>query len=292
VVALLERDGASRVYAFDYRVRSVGSAPRRLAEGPAAAALPWAWRRALVALEYPTSLRRWGLAGSFEADPFSLEIPQRRSLWLLLVDSERRPADHLRLLQLGAVSHVLARHREGLEALAPLAAWSTPHAGDVYAFRVPAPLPRVLVTSGVRVAAGPAAYGALLDSGFDLRRELVLPEGAPRAPDPGFRGEARLVGFRPDRLQVRARLDGPGHLLIVEGWDPGWRASVDGVEQPVLRANAAFRAVALTAGEHTVDMVYRPVAARAGAAASGATALLCLLAAGGAAAAGRREEVR
>jgi hypothetical protein len=39
------------------------------------------------------------VAGSFEADPFSLDIPQRRSLWLLLVHSERRPPDHLRLLR-------------------------------------------------------------------------------------------------------------------------------------------------------------------------------------------------
>ncbi len=292
VVTLLARDGASRVYAFDYRMRSVGAAPRPIADGPAAAALPMAWRAALAALDYPVSLRRWGLPGSFEADPFSLEIPQRRSLWMLLVDSERRPADHLRLLQLGAVSHVLARHREGLEALTPVADLSTPVAGDVHVFRVRAPLPRVLVTSGVRIAAGPAAYGALLDPGFDPRREIVLPDGTPRPPDPTFRGEARLLGFRPDRLQVRARLDGPGHLLVVEGWAPGWRASVDGVEQPVVRANAAFRAVALTAGEHAVEIVYRPIGARAGAAVSATAALLCLLAACWPAAAGRRPEVR
>ena len=83
--------------------------------------------------QYPVSLQRWGIPGSFEADPFSLEIPQRRSLWLLLGDSERRPSDHLRLLQVGAVSHVLARHRDGLGALV-VASLATSHAGKVNVF--------------------------------------------------------------------------------------------------------------------------------------------------------------
>jgi hypothetical protein len=268
VLAVLARDGATRVYAFDYMIRPTGAPPRRLGEPPAAAALPWAWRAALMGREYPVSLLRWGLPGSFEADPFSLEIPQRRSLWLLLVDSERRPADHLRLLQLGGVSHVLARHRDGLEALTPVASLATPHAGDVHVFRVPGALPRVVVTSGVRIASGPAAYRALLDPAFDPRREIVLPEGTERAPSPAFHGEARLVALLPDRLRALARLDGPGHLLVVEGYDPGWRAYVDGGEQPLLRANAAFRAVALPAGNHVVDLVYRPRSVSVGAAAT------------------------
>jgi hypothetical protein len=278
-VSVLKRDGATRVYAFDYTIRPASVPPRRLEEPPDAAASPWAWRTALRAQQYPTSLLRWGIPGSFEADPFSLEIPQRRSLWLLLADSERRPADHLRLLQLGAVSHVLARHRDGLGALVPVASLATSHAGPVHVLRVPGTLPRVLVTSGVRVAAGAAAYPALLDPGFDPRREIVLPEGTERAPRPGFHGEARLLAFGPERLQVRARLDGPGHLLVVEGWESGWRASVDGAEQPVLRANAAFRAVALPPGTHVVDMTYRPRPAAAGAALSAATLGLFLLAA-------------
>ena len=277
VLEVLARDGATRVYSFDYQIRAAAAPPRRLAEPSATASLPWAWRVALVGRQHPVSLLRWGVPGSFETDPFSLEIPQRRSLWLLLVDSERRPADHLRLLRLGSVSHVLARHREGLDTLAPVASLATPQAGDVHVFRVPDTLPRVLVTSGVRVAAGAAAYRALLDPAFDPRREIVLPEGTARAARATFHGEARLVTFRPDRLRVAARLDGPGHLLVVEGWDAGWRAFVGGAEAPVLRANAAFRAVALPAGDHVVDLVYRPQHAYLGAVVSLAAAGVALL---------------
>jgi hypothetical protein len=273
VLGVLARDGATRLYSFDYDVRPTGVPPRTLPEPPAVAALPLAWRAALLGRQYPPWLQRWGLAGSFEADPYSLEIPQARSLWLLLVDSQRRPADQLRILQLGAVSHVIARHRDGLDTLRLIASLDTPQAGEVHAFRVPGTLPRVLVTSGVRVATGPAVYRELLDPGFDPRVEIVLPDGSPRTPSPGFHGEARLVSFLPDRLRVAARLDGPGHLLVVEGYDRGWRAYVDGAARPVLRANAAFRAVALPAGDHVVDFVYRPLSVWVGAALSLASAV-------------------
>jgi len=47
-------------------------------------------------------------------------------------------------------------------------------------------------------------------------------------------------------------------LVLADAWDPGWRARVDGASVPVLRANIAFLGVALPAGHHTVELVYRP----------------------------------
>jgi uncharacterized membrane protein YfhO len=45
---------------------------------------------------------------------------------------------------------------------------------------------------------------------------------------------------------------------VADAYDEGWRARVDGVPATVLRADMAFRAVALRAGRHTVEMAYRP----------------------------------
>ena len=258
VVSFLRRDGASRVYASDYSMHPAAAAPVQPPEPTATAGLARAWRYALLAQQYPVSLMRYGIAGSFEADLFSLEIPQRRSLWLLLIDSERRPADHLRLLQLGGVSHVLARLASGGAGLVPAATVTTPEAGEVLVFRVPGTLPRVFVASGVRVADGVAAYRTLLDPAFDPRREIVLFAGEGRPALDGFRGEARLLEERPDRLRIAAELDAPGHLVVLDGYEGGWRARVDGEPAPVARANAAFRAVSLGPGRHVVDLSYRP----------------------------------
>ena len=61
--------------------------------------------------------------------------------------------------------------------------------------------------------------------------------------------------------------------MLADAWDHGWRAWVDGAPAPVLVANVAFRAVAVAAGRHVVEMRYRPRAALVGLALSGLSLL-------------------
>jgi uncharacterized membrane protein YfhO len=84
---------------------------------------------------------------------------------------------------------------------------------------------------------------------------------------------------------LEADLDAPGLVVVVDAWDPGWRARVDGRPAEVLRANGAFRAVAAPAGRHVVEMRYRPWPVALGLALSG-LGLVALL--GGALALARR----
>jgi uncharacterized membrane protein YfhO len=56
---------------------------------------------------------------------------------------------------------------------------------------------------------------------------------------------------------LSARLPGPGVLVLLDAWESGWRATADGADVPVLRADAAFRGVRLPAGEHRVEFRYR-----------------------------------
>ena len=78
--------------------------------------------------------------------------------------------------------------------------------------------------------------------------------------DPGASADAdslALVRDDPERVVVEARLGSPAILVLADAWDLGWGARVDGREQPLMRANALFRAVALEAGEHVVEFRYR-----------------------------------
>jgi uncharacterized membrane protein YfhO len=87
--------------------------------------------------------------------------------------------------------------------------------------------------------------------------------------------------MRPDHVAIDASLSRDGWVVLVDAYDPGWRATVDGRPVPLLRANAAFRAVAVPSGRHRIEMRYRPRAVVMGLIASGAGLgiLLCLIAA-------------
>ena len=79
------------------------------------------------------------------------------------------------------------------------------------------------------------------------------------------------------RLQVQAATDGV--LVLADAWFPGWKASVDGVPQEILRVDHALRGVAIPPGTHVVDFAYRPDSLAEGALWSLA-ALILIVAAG------------
>jgi len=56
----------------------------------------------------------------------------------------------------------------------------------------------------------------------------------------------------------------PELLVIAQSHYPGWKARVNGVERPVLRANYAFSAVELQPGLNIVDFSYEPESFRIG----------------------------
>jgi hypothetical protein len=233
---------------------------------------------------------RYGLFGSYDPDQRGLyprELQQLTGLPWALDDA---PAARTRVLQLGGVSHVVALHSSGFEGLAEVGRFPSVYAEPIRVFRVPEPLPRSYVVEGTRVVTDAEAITALLDPRFDFRREVLLAEGLPerraRAERPG---ESRLVSYLPDRVEIRVSATRAGVVVLLDSFDPGWRAWVDGRPAPVLRANVAFRAVAVSAGEHRIEMRYRPLALYRGLVVSALSALAALAAAAAIAWAGRRE---
>jgi uncharacterized membrane protein YfhO len=122
-----------------------------------------------------------------------------------------------------------------------------------------------------------AVIPTLIDPSFEPAREVVLSgpgataAAATRGPDGG---RVRMVELFADRARFEVDLDGPGFVVSVDAWAPGWRAFVDGDPAEVLRANAVFRAVAVPAGRHVVEMVYRPWTALVGLTLSAAAAVV------------------
>ena len=61
------------------------------------------------------------------------------------------------------------------------------------------------------------------------------------------------------------RAEPPGYLRVIESFDPGWSATIDGPRTEISPANDALLAVHVAPGQHTIRFTYRtPRASRRG----------------------------
>jgi hypothetical protein len=234
---------------------------------------------AMTSYLYPPTFRKWGLAGSYELDALGLYPPSLSRMTRAVRMMEDKPG-YLRLLQLGGVDYVVALHADGQYGLEPVATVPGFYRAPIRVFRVPGTLPRAYVVACARSTTNTEAASRLLAPDFDATREIVLVDEPGGPCDPSFSGTVRIVDFRPDRVTLEADLTAPGWVVLLDSYDPRWRARVDGAEMPIHAANLIFRAVAVPAGRHRVEMVYRPRAVLAGLALSLATLVALGLAAG------------
>jgi len=151
--------------------------------------------------------------------------------------------------------------------------------GDLAVYRNPDAFPQAWLVSDA--ATMPNAYAALIEllqPDFDPAATVVLVEDdrRPTTNSPIFQSPLSNPQS-PNFLQFTLVAPTPGWLVISEAWYPGWRATVNGVETPVLRANYALRAVAVPAGDVTVEMRFAPESWRWGLWMAGAGGALLLV---------------
>ena len=270
----------ARIYVYDYfedesAVRYLGHRSPYLTAVPQEDwPVPWLEALALRNVLFPTVAGSWNLATAYQTDALGLYAPPLGLLTNALREVEGTPI-HTRLLRLGAVEYVLALHRQGFEELAPVASLPTQFVEPLLVFRVPEPLPRAYAVGAARRIEGLVGeLRALAEPTFDPAREIVLPAGTSVPASPvSFTGRTRILEFRPDRVRLEAELSAPGFVVLVDAYDPGWRATIDGTPTGVLRANVAFRGVASPAGRHVIEYRYRPRSITGGLAISAATLL-------------------
>jgi hypothetical protein len=87
------------------------------------------------------------------------------------------------------------------------------------------------------------------------------PEGTDVTSGPGT---VHILRFDDDYLRFDVTAKQNAMLLVTDLAYPGWKAYVDGAETPIYRGDALFRTVFVPAGQHTIDMVYRPRSFRLG----------------------------
>lgn len=128
--------------------------------------------------------------------------------------------------------------------------------------RLPTALPRAYVVGQFHLATSPRAGLGYMARGFPMRREVVLEEAPVASIGPG--GAAEIVRYEDEEVAVALADSAGGILVLSDTYYPGWRAFVDGVERPILRANHVFRAVVIPAGAQEVVFSYEPDSFRYG----------------------------
>ena len=267
VLSALDLRDRARSYFYDYRVagdasqRHLGRAEPYAVTQPPAGVDP----RPVSALAQrlypvPPVAGTWDVEGSYELDLRGMQPLAQRGLTLALLRAEGT-AYHSRLLRMGAVRNVVSLHERGLEDLVRGPTFHGLFPEPIRTWGVPGALPRAYVVGRARAIEGPAAIQALVEPGFEPASEVILSgdgAAAAAAAAAGGTGTVRIGELFGDRVRLEADADRPAVMVLVDAWDPGWRAWIDGRPTQVLRANGAFRAVALPAGRHVIEMRYRP----------------------------------
>ena len=222
---------------------------------------------------------RWGIRGSYDSDVTGLATPAFHFMTGALLRNRSAPVAP-KLLRMGNVGYVIVVQEDGLGGLSEVGQVATIFDRPARVMRVSDPLPPAWVVGGSRPADSPtAALLAMAEPGFDPAAEVVLGDGGRVPPPADFRARCTIRERRADRLVVDMDSNAGGHLVVAEAYQDGWKATLDGSEVPVRPANVLFRAVAVPAGSHRVELRYRPAAVYWGAAltATGLVALAALL---------------
>ena len=119
-------------------------------------------------------------------------------------------------------------------------------------------LPRAYLVGKTEVVPDDHAVDSLLAASFDYRHTAMLPEPLPTGisiqPDP--QGSVQWLDRGVNGQHLKVHTDRPALLMVLDNFYKDWHAHVDGRDTPILRANYAFRAIPVSAGDHDVELTY------------------------------------
>lgn len=105
---------------------------------------------------------------------------------------------------------------------------------------------------------------------FDPRRFALFDEFDPKRPIVRANASATVKNLEIENHKVAFEITAPKATIavIAQAHYPAWRATLDGQEVPVLRANGAFQAINVPAGNHQIELNYQDQKFRIGLACS------------------------
>ncbi len=81
---------------------------------------------------------------------------------------------------------------------------------------------------------------------------------------PGSDEKVTIEKYEPQRVEMTAKLERPGLVILADVFYPGWKLTVDGQPQEIVRANRMMRGALVPSGTHKLVYVYEPDSFRIG----------------------------
>jgi hypothetical protein len=140
--------------------------------------------------------------------------------------------------------------------------YQEPAGKDVtYVHRLNQVAPRAWLVHQVQEVEENAALARLDAFDFDPAQVALVPQGASISvaqPPKAEEGQIEILHRTPGSLELDATTPADGLLVLSEIDYPGWQAAVDGQAAPILRVDYILRGVAVPAGQHHVEVFFRP----------------------------------
>jgi hypothetical protein len=154
----------------------------------------------------------------------------------------------------------------------------------LHVYLVPDPLARAMfiADSGAVRMQREAIHQRLRSGPIDLAHRIMLPGDSFPATLPAvaatapadFGGRVRYQRVSSDEIALAVESDQPGWVRVLETFDPGWKATLDGAASSIHPAEDVFLAVHVPRGTHRIILRYHTPGAMAGMAMSGISLLL------------------
>jgi hypothetical protein len=132
---------------------------------------------------------------------------------------------------------------------------------DAYVYERPGALPRVMMLGDFKVTDFDNLIADGWPAGVDPKKTALLDRAPRAAPLTMFEtaGTVRLTRYTNTAVEIAVDSPNGGIVLLNDVWHPWWRATIDGVETDIYRANVLFRAVQVPPGKFTVRFTFEPL---------------------------------
>ncbi len=143
-------------------------------------------------------------------------------------------------------------------------------------------LSRAFLTQSYEINPQSKNVEKLFERTLDIHKTVLLGNDPQIIPQQSFVGEATIIKYSPNSLDLEAKSSGKSLLFLNDVYFPGWKAQVNGKETPIYQANYAFRAVTIPQGQSKVRFTYEPTGFYLGMilSATGIGIVICLLCSG------------